>query len=205
MADIVVCEFMDEAIARAGFDGFDLMFDPGLVDDPERLKAVVKDARALVVRNRAQVRGDLLEAAANLKVVGRLGVGLDNIDTEECARRGVIVAPASGANDLSVAEYVITAAMTLLRGAWQSTHAVADGAWPRAALIGRETAGKTLGLVGYGAIARETAARAAALGLDLRAELADNNAHAVFEALGDQVITGPTLTNVNDFRAILIP
>ncbi|MEO0879387.1 MAG: hydroxyacid dehydrogenase [Pseudomonadota bacterium] len=165
MADIVVCEFMDEAIARAGFDGFDLMFDPGLVDDPERLKAVVKDARALVVRNRAQVRGDLLEAAANLKVVGRLGVGLDNIDTEECARRGVIVAPASGANDLSVAEYVITAAMTLLRGAWQSTHAVADGAWPRAALIGRETAGKTLGLVGYGAIARETAARAAALGM----------------------------------------
>lgn len=165
MAEIVVCEFMDEAIACDGFRGRDLLFDPALVDDPDRLAAAVKDAKALIVRNRTQVRGALLEAAAALKVVGRLGVGLDNIDLQACKVRGIEVCPAAGANDLSVAEYVITAAMTLRRGAWFSTDAVAGGAWPRGRLIGRELSGATLGLVGFGAIARETAARASALGM----------------------------------------
>ncbi|MEL7487798.1 MAG: hydroxyacid dehydrogenase, partial [Pseudomonadota bacterium] len=127
--------------------------------------AAVADARALIVRNRTQVRGALLEAAAKLEVVGRLGVGLDNIDLEACAARGISVAPARGANDLPVAEYVVTAALVLLRGAWGASGAVAAGDWPRNALIGREASGKQLGLVGFGAIARETATRAAALGM----------------------------------------
>ncbi len=169
MADIIVCEFMDEKIAREGFSGRDLLFDPGLINDPERLSKAVKSARALIVRNRTQVRGDLLAAAEKLEVVGRLGVGLDNIDLDECQRRGIDVCPASGANDLSVAEYVITAAIALLRGAWTSTLGVAAGDWPRNALIGREISGKTLGLVGYGAIARETAARGAGLGMSVMA------------------------------------
>ena len=162
---IVVCEFMDEEIARDGFRGRDLLFDPSLVDDPDRLLAAVKDAEALIVRNRTQVRGALLEAASALKVVGRLGVGLDNIDLDACKARGIEVCPASGANDLSVAEYVVTAAMMLRRGAWTSTDAVAGGEWPHNRLIGRELSGATLGLVGFGAIARETAARAVALGM----------------------------------------
>ena len=165
MPEIVVSEFMDEETAREGFRGRDLLFDPALVDDPDRLAEAVRDARALVVRNRTQVRGGLLDAASDLKVVGRLGVGLDNIDLEACRARGIEVCPASGANDLSVAEYVITAAMMLLRGAWTSTGAVAGGAWPRGRLIGRELSGATLGLVGFGAIARETARRAQALGM----------------------------------------
>ena len=165
MPEIVVSEFMDEEIARDGFRGRDLLFDPALVDDPDRLAAAVRDARALVVRNRTQVRASLLDAAPALTVVGRLGVGLDNIDVAACRARGVEVCPASGANDLSVAEYVITAAMMLLRGAWTSSDAVAGGAWPRGRLIGRELAGATLGLVGFGAIARETARRARALGM----------------------------------------
>lgn len=167
MAEIVVCEFMDEEIARDGFKGRDLLFDPALVDAPERLAASVEDAKALVVRNRTQVRGALLERAAALTVVGRLGVGLDNIDLKACEARGIEVCPASGANDLSVAEYVVTAAMVLRRGAWVSTDAVISGAWPRNRLIGRELSGATLGLVGFGAIARETAARAAALGVSV--------------------------------------
>ncbi len=165
MADIIVAEFMDEAIAREGFAGHDLMFDPTLVDQPDRLLAEVAQARALIVRNRTQVRGELLEAASKLQVVGRLGVGLDNIDMQACAARAIAVCPATGANNLAVAEYVITAAMVLLRGAWTSSAEVAQGAWPRGALIGREVTGKTLGLIGYGAIARETAARAQALGM----------------------------------------
>ncbi len=169
MAEIVVCEFMDEEIAREGFRGRDFLFDPSLVDDPDRLAAAAADARALIVRNRTQVRGSLLDAASRLEVVGRLGVGLDNIDLGACAARGIEVRPAAGANDLAVAEYVITAAMALRRGAWFSTGAVARGDWPRGQLIGRELSGARLGLVGFGAIARETARRAAALGMTVLA------------------------------------
>lgn len=165
MADIVISEFMDEAAIRELLPGRDVLYDAKLVDRPADLIAAVADARALVVRNRTQVRGALLEAAPKLRVVGRLGVGLDNIDVEACKARGIAVCPATGANDVAVAEWAITAMLVLLRGAWSATPQVIAGAWPRMSTIGREASGKTLGLVGLGGIARETATRAAALGL----------------------------------------
>src|SRR5204862_6087826 len=123
-------------------------------------------ADAWIVRNRTQVRGRLLDAAGNLKVVGRLGAGLDNIDLATCERRGITVIPATGANAESVAEYVITAALGGLRGAFFSTRAVEAGTWPRPFLSqGREATGKTLGVVGLGSIGRLTARKAAALGM----------------------------------------
>lgn len=165
MADIVISEFMDEAAIRELLPGRDVLYDPKLVDRPADLAASLADARALVVRNRTQVRGALLAAAPQLRVVGRLGVGLDNIDVEACKARGIAVCPATGANDVAVAEWAITAMLVLLRGAWSATPQVIAGAWPRMGTIGREASGKTLGLVGLGGIARETATRAAALGL----------------------------------------
>jgi len=169
MPEIVISEFMDEAAIRASFAGRDVLYDPQLVDDPARLATAVRDARALIVRNRTQVRGALLEAAARLEVVGRLGVGLDNIDVPACAARNIAVYPASGANDLAVAEYVITAALLLLRRAWFATARVAAGEWPRTELMGCELAGKRLGLIGYGAIARVTARMARELGMSIAA------------------------------------
>jgi (S)-sulfolactate dehydrogenase len=169
MPDIVITEFMDEQIVREAFAGRDTLYDPTLVDAPERLNAEIAGARALIVRNRTQVRGALLAAAPRLVVVGRLGVGLDNIDVDACRARGIAVHPATGANDLAVAEYVISAALLLLRRAWLSTSLVAAGKWPRNALMGNEAAGKRLGLVGYGAIARQTAVRARSLGMSVSA------------------------------------
>lgn len=169
MADIVISEFLDEAAIESVLGGRDVLYDPKLVDDPARLHAALTDARALVVRNRTQVRGALLGAAPGLCVVGRLGVGLDNIDIDACKARGIDVYPATGANDIAVAEYVIAAAMILVRRAYAASADVAAGKWPRNALIGGEVHGRTLGLVGYGAIARETAARARALGLTIAA------------------------------------
>lgn len=167
MADIVVSEFMDEAALEVARHTFDVLYAPELVDDPNALLAAVQGAKALVVRNRTQVRGALLEAGTELKVIGRLGVGLDNIDVPACEARGIKVCPATGANDLSVAEYVITTALLLLRTAYHSTPDVVSGGWPRGKLMGREISGKTLGLVGFGAIARETAKRAASLGMTI--------------------------------------
>ena len=169
MPEIVISEFMDEAAIRASFAGRDVLYDPKLVDDPARLAAAVRDARALIVRNRTQVRGALLEAATRLQVVGRLGVGLDNIEVTACEARGIAVYPATGANDLSVAEYVITAALMLLRRAWFASARVAAGEWPRTELMGRELSGKRLGLVGYGAIARVTGRMARGLGMSVAA------------------------------------
>ena len=169
MSEVVISEFMDEAAIAGHLAAHEVLYDPALVDQPERLRGALADCRALIVRNRTQVRGALLAAAPHLRIVGRLGVGLDNIDLAACKARGITVQPATGANDLAVAEYVICAAMVLLRRAWFASHAVAAGQWPRTELIGRELAGKRLGLVGFGAIARLTAAKAAALGMRVAA------------------------------------
>lgn len=203
MSDIVITEFMDEA-AVASLAGRDVLYDPTLVDRPDDLLAALADCRALVVRNRTQVRGDLLAAAPRLRIVGRLGVGLDNIDVAACAARGVAVRPATGANDLAVAEYVITAALMLLRRAWFASAAVAAGEWPRMALIGQEVEGKTLGLVGFGAIARLTAAKARALGFKVVAHdpllAADHPAWA-----GVRRLDLPSLLAASDVVSLHVP
>ncbi len=166
---IVITEFMDEA-ALGGFPAHaDITYDPTLVDDRPRLLPLLADADALIVRNRTQVDAALLGAAPALRVVGRLGVGLDNIDMPACAARNVIVHPATGANTLAVAEYVIASAMVLRRGAYRANAAMLAGDWPRSALMGHELAGATMGLVGYGAIARAVASRARDLGMAVAA------------------------------------
>lgn len=169
MPDIVISEFMDQAAVKEAAASYDVYYDPDLVDKPDVLKWLLANARALVVRNRTRVDSDLLDAGPQLQVVGRLGVGLDNIDLSACRDRSVTVCPATGANDDAVAEWVVAAVMILLRGAFLSINAIIDGLWPRTACIGRETAGKTLGLIGFGAIARKTAARAKALGMTVTA------------------------------------
>lgn len=167
MTDIVISEFMNEEYIEETARAYDVHYDPDLVDNPDELKGLLKNARALVVRNRTQVNRELLNAAPKLKVVGRLGVGLDNIDLTACDKRGVVVCPATGANDASVAEWVITSLMMLLRGAFLSTSQMLAGKWPRQQSMGCETAGKMLGLIGFGRIARETAKRAKALGMEI--------------------------------------
>ncbi len=167
MAEIVVCEFMDQAALAEGLAGFDVLYDPGLVDRPDELRAQVASARALIVRNRTQVRGALLDAAVKLEAVGRLGVGLDNIDMEACAARGIVVYPATGANDVAVAEWVFGAMLVLRRGTFAATSDIVAGNWPREKLMGREVADATLGLVGFGGIAQAVASRAAAFGMNV--------------------------------------
>lgn len=169
MPDVVISEFMDKDIALEVLDKLDVQYDPTLVDDRAALLETLAEARAIIVRNRTQVDSELLDHAPNLKVVGRLGVGLDNIDLAACKARNVVVCPATGANDVAVAEYAITAALILLRGVWSASDRMVAGEWPRTDLMGREMSGKRLGLIGFGSIARQVAARAAALGMPVSA------------------------------------
>jgi (S)-sulfolactate dehydrogenase len=154
---ILITEFMDGAAVQALSAVHATTYAPALLGDAE----------ALIVRNRTQVTKALLEAAPKLKCVGRLGVGLDNIDQAACAERGIAVIPATGANNLSVAEYVLTGAFVLLRNAYDAKDRMMAGDWPRMACAGREVSGKVLGLVGFGAIAQETATKARALGMEI--------------------------------------
>ncbi|PWJ15071.1 hydroxyacid dehydrogenase [Jannaschia seohaensis] len=163
---ILITEFMDETWVDWLRERSPVTYEPDLPDRPDDLARLAREARALIVRNRTQVRGDLLDAG--FACVGRLGVGLDNIDLDGCHARGIEVFPATGANTLSVAEYVVTTAAMLLRGAYGLRAQMEAGAWPRAqAGQGREIAGKILGLVGYGEIARVTGRLGRALGMEV--------------------------------------
>lgn len=168
MARIVITEFMDQAAVDMLRAVHNVHYDPNLVDASAELMRQVADADAVIVRNRTQVRGALLDGMTRCKVIGRLGVGLDNIDVNACQVRDIQVIPATGANALSVAEYVIATAFLLLRGAYAHTGSVAAGQWPRNALsAGREMHGKTLGLIGFGMIGQLTGSLARALGMQV--------------------------------------
>ena len=164
---IVISEFMDEAAVAALRADFDVRYEPDLVDRRDALLAALPSADALIVRNRTRVDAALLAVGPKLKAVGRLGVGLDNIDVPACQARDIAVLPATGANARAVAEYVIAAALMLLRGAYHRSAQVAAGAWPRTDLSnGLEAETRTLGIVGFGGIGRLTARLAQ--GLDMR-------------------------------------
>jgi (S)-sulfolactate dehydrogenase len=204
---VVIAEFMDErAVARLR-ERHDVLYDPKLVDDAKRLRAEAAHADALIVRNRTQVRGDLLAALGRCRIVGRLGVGLDNIDVAGCEQRDIRVAPATGANAASVAEYVIATAMLLLRGAYRSTEQVASGRWPREALSGgREIAGRVLGLVGFGGIGQLTARVGAALGMRVIAyDPSFEASHPVFASTGVRYATLAQLLAEADVVSLHVP
>ncbi len=169
MTDIVVSEFITPQALALLEAHHTVHYDPTLWERADDLAAALADARAIVVRNKTQVRGPALDAAARLEAVGRLGVGLDNIDVAACEARGIKVLPAHGANAAAVAEYVIGAALMLLRGAFNATPRLTAGEWPREQLIGRQLEGKQLGLLGFGAIGRAVAARARVFGMDIAA------------------------------------
>jgi (S)-sulfolactate dehydrogenase len=204
---IVITEFMDAPAVERLRVRYEVLYDAKLVDDLPRLLHEASTADVLIVRNRTQVRGDLLEALVNCKVIGRLGVGLDNIDVPACERLGLNVIPATGANALSVAEYVIAMAMALLRGAYASSADMAAGRWPRAALSsGREIGGKTLGLVGFGSIGQLTARLALGLGMGVIAHDAVMPAdHAAFAQLGVRSVGLDELLAQADVVSLHVP
>ena len=169
LAEVVVTEFMDAAAIAALRADFAVLYDPGLVDRPDDLTEAVTSARGLVVRNRTQVKGALLAAAKRLRAVGRLGIGMDNIDVEACQARGIAVLPALGANEIAVAEYVLAVSLILLRDIYAQRSAMLAGAWSRERSIGRELSGRRMGLVGLGAIARQVSVRAKAMGMTVAA------------------------------------
>lgn len=201
---IVISEFMEEFAVTSLAAKAATLHDPGLVDRPEALRTALANARVLIVRNRTRVDAALLDAAPHLEHVGRLGVGLDNIDLEACRARGIAVHPATGANDDAVAEYVVAATLVLLRPAFLGTMDVRSGAWPRDRSIGHEIAGRIAGLIGFGRTARKTAARLAALGMKIMAHDPAVGAEEI-EAAGAQPCAFEDLLGQADLVSLHVP
>ena len=165
MTDVLITEFFAPEGVAALSEDFDVLYNPELGEDRSQLLNLVADSRSLVVRNLTRVDAELVAEAPGLEIVARMGVGVDNLDLEACAMRGIEVATGAGLNATAVAEYVISAILWLTRGLESATARVVAGEWPRRAYIGHEVRGRQLGLLGFGAIAREVAARA--LGLEM--------------------------------------
>src|SRR5439155_1592034 len=125
------------------------------------LAPLLRDVDALIVRSETKVTASLMDAAPRLAVIGRAGVGVDNIDVPAATERGVYVVNAPLGNIVAAAEHTIALALALMRKIPEADRSVRAGEWTRSKLIGRELRGKTLGLIGIGRVGSEVARRAA--------------------------------------------
>ncbi|HEV2721483.1 MAG TPA: phosphoglycerate dehydrogenase [Thermoanaerobaculia bacterium] len=178
-----------ETIAEAGLailrnaSDIDLDYRPGLKGD-ELLRAVA-EADGLITRSGTAVTPELVAAGAKLRVVGRAGVGLDNVDVDACTARGILVINAPTANVMSATEHTMAMLLALCRNIAEAHASVKRGEWTRAKFMGTELNGKTLGIIGLGRIGKLLTARAKAFGMHVIAcdpYIAPN----VFESAGAQ-------------------
>jgi D-3-phosphoglycerate dehydrogenase / 2-oxoglutarate reductase len=158
-----------ERIAQAGLDLLAQQFqvDVELEMPADKLSERIGEYDALIVRSATSVDADLLARAERLKVVGRAGTGVDNVDVAEATRRGIIVANAPGSNMVSAAEHAIGLLLALARNIPQAHAALVQGRWERSRFGGVELQGKTLGVLGFGRIGQLVAARARGLGMQV--------------------------------------
>jgi D-3-phosphoglycerate dehydrogenase len=161
-----------EELAARGLDAMraaGLEVDERLGLSPDALRDVVGDAAALVIRSATQVDDALLAAAADLVVVGRAGIGLDNVDVDAATRRGVMVVNAPQSNVLSAAEHTLALLLAQARNVPQADADLRAGKWNRSRWEGVELHAKTLGIVGLGRVGVLVAQRAHAFGMQLLA------------------------------------
>jgi D-3-phosphoglycerate dehydrogenase len=135
----------------------------------EELIAKIKNYDALIVRSQTKVGSDIIEAAENLKVIGRAGVGVDNVDVNAATKKGIIVLNAPDGNTTSTAELTIAMLLALARNIPQAHASLKGGAWDRKSFTGVEVSGKTLGIVGMGRIGTEVAKRMLAMNMNVLA------------------------------------
>lgn len=141
--------------------GIDVDVNTGL--SPEELKAIIADYDGLVIRSATKVREDIIEAATKLKIIGRAGIGLDNVDIAVASQNGIIVMNAPDGNATTAAEHAISMMMSLARNIPQATASMKAGKWEKKKFMGREVTGKVLGIVGIGRIGAIVCSRAQGL------------------------------------------
>lgn len=143
--------------------GVNVAYKPGITKD--ELKSIIKDYDGLIVRSATKVTSDIFEVATNLKIVGRAGTGVDNIDLPSATRNGVLVMNTPGGNTLSAAEHTCALISALSRHVGQGYSSLLNDKWERSKFMGNELMGKTLAIIGLGRIGREVAYRMQSFGM----------------------------------------
>lgn len=152
-----------ERLEAAGDASFDVVRRPS----PEKLREIIPAYDALVIRSSVQVDAELLAATSRLKVIGRAGVGLDNVDIDAASLRGVIVMNTPGANTIATAEHAVAMLLALCRHVPQADASMRSGQWARSQFLGVQLYRKVLGIVGLGRVGAQVARRAQAFGMTL--------------------------------------
>lgn len=169
MPDILIAENIRGAAVDALRARFDVSLQPELWKSAAQLAKEIRNCRALIVRNQSPVTAELLASATELLVVGRAGVGLDNIDVKAAERAGIVIASTPDQNAISAAELTMGMILALARMIPAADHDTRQGNWSRQKFVGIELYGKTLGIVGAGKIGFLTARRAMAFGMKVLA------------------------------------
>ncbi len=160
---------VSDKLGKSGLDileqAEDVSYDLKLGLSKEELIAIIPDYDALIVRSGTQVDADLIDAATNLKVIGRAGIGVDNIDRHAATMKGIIVMNTPTANSVATAEQTMALMLAVSRHTAVAHASLLAGEWKRSAFVGSELQDKTLGIIGFGNIGRLVAARAKAFGM----------------------------------------
>ncbi|MBU0673610.1 MAG: phosphoglycerate dehydrogenase [Proteobacteria bacterium] len=190
--------------------GAKILKDAGLEVDintglpPEELKKIISQYDGLVIRSATRVTAEIIEAAHNLKVVGRAGIGLDNVDILEASKRGIVVMNAPDGNSTTAAEHSIAMMMAMSRKIPQATASMKAGKWEKKKFSGREVTGKTLGIVGIGRIGSIVADRAQGLKMKVIA-FDPHMPKDLVEKIGVELVSLDELCQRADFITIHVP
>jgi len=199
---VIICD----PIAKIGID---MLKERCIVDiitgvTEEELISRIPQYHAAVVRSATKFPSNVIEAARNLKVIGRAGAGLDTIDVEAAKEKGITVVNSPNANSVAVAEHTFALIFSLVRHLNRANAGLKENKWEKKTLMGTGLAGKTLGLVGFGKISRQVASRAIAFGMNVqvaqRRATPDKNSK-----LGVETVDLNTLFSTSDFISLHIP
>src|SRR5690606_26958206 len=179
-----------------------------VVDSPsmstDELKAELADADALIVRSKTKVTPEIIESAKRLRVIGRAGAGVDNIDLEAATRRGIVVMNTPGGNSTSAAEHALALLLALARKIPFAHESLHHGGWNKSAFIGKEVQGKTLGILGLGKIGSVLARRA--MGLEMKVLAYDPFVSEDYAAdLGVELTSMEQIFKTCDFISLHLP
>src|SRR5208337_3271961 len=160
---VLVTDKINEIAVKILQDACEVDYKPVL--DAEELKSVIKDYDALMIRSSSKITKDIIAVANRLKVIGRAGVGVDNVDTDAATDKGIIVINSPEGNTVAAAEHTIAMMLAMARHIPAADVSIKTGKWERSSLTGKEIFNKTLGVVGFGKIGSRVACTANSMGM----------------------------------------
>ena len=201
---VLISDSMSERCVEIFKNAPGLQVDVNTKLKPEELKKVIKDYHALVVRSATKVTAQIIEAADNLKVVGRAGTGVDNIDMQAATKKGIVVMNTPGGNTITTAEHAVSMLMALARKIPQATASMRKGEWEKKKFEGTEVTSKTLGILGVGNIWSVVADRAQGLRMNVIAYDPYLSQEAA-NRMGVELVSLDELYKKSDFISIHVP